>query len=415
NGTHAFRKTVILLSFDGFRADYLGRGLTPHFNQISLQGGLQAEFLSPCFPSITFPNHYSIVTGLYPEAHGIVSNEFFDPTFNESFYYKNDTLNRQSRWWGGEPIWVTAERNGQLAGVDMWPGSLAPVKDTLPTYLLPYKSRVAPRTKIDQLISWLDQPLDQRPTFLASYVPEVDSAGHTYSPDSEQVNSALALADDAVGYLQDSLAARNLTNIVNVIYVSDHGMAPVPTSQVIYLDDLLDMEQVRFITGYPLAGITPHVDEDIPVLYETLKAKSEGQRWQVYLREDIPARFHYTDNERIPPIVCIPEVGWVFFTRQDYAHTHLGVGLTDRTIGVHGYDNLDPSMRAILMAHGPDFRYGSLTAATTAEIKYKPDLDDSTLSPVAPAFIHSAFSNIELYNLMCHLLDLPANSNNGTL
>ncbi|KAJ1962051.1 hypothetical protein H4R35_007390, partial [Dimargaris xerosporica] len=218
NGTHQFQKTVILVSFDGFRADYLDRGLTPHLLDIEARGGFRAEYLIPSFPSITFPNHYTLVTGMYPETHGIIGNEFYDPALNATFYYKNDTITMKSSWWGGEPIWVTAEKHGRISAIDMWPGSLATIRGLAPTHVIPYKSGVAARTKIDQLMAWMDLPLSARPSLLATYVPEVDSMGHTYSPDSAEVNAALVIADQSVEYLLKALEARNLTHIVNVIY-----------------------------------------------------------------------------------------------------------------------------------------------------------------------------------------------------
>ncbi|KAJ1984687.1 hypothetical protein H4R34_000521 [Dimargaris verticillata] len=418
NGTHQFRKTVILVSFDGFRADYLNRGLTPHLLDIETRGGFRAEFLTPSFPSVTFPNHYTLVTGMYPEAHGIIGNEFYDPTYNDTFYYKNDAITMQSRWWGGEPIWVTAEKHGHISAIDMWPGSLAKIKGVVPTHVIPYKSGVTARSKIDQLMAWLNQPLNTRPSFLATYVPEVDSMGHTHSPDSAEVNAALATVDQGVGYLRKALEARNLTHIVNVVYVSDHGMASVPPTNILYLDELIDLDQVRWVYGYPLAGIVPKDDQAGEAIFKTLQEKSVGQHWAVYHRESIPTRFHFSNNDRIPPIVCIPEVGWTFYTRNQYDYAFLYTGEVDRVVGVHGYDNLDPTMRAIFLAYGPDFggerqvQAVPLAALSKSAIAMGPKARRSSAVRRAP---HPAFSNVEVYNLLCHLLDIPASANNGTL
>ncbi|KAJ1650752.1 hypothetical protein IWQ61_008521 [Dispira simplex] len=413
NGTHPFRKTVILVSFDGFRADYLDRGLTPHLSQVVQKGGFQAQHMTPSFPSVTFPNHYTLVTGLYPEAHGIVGNEFYDPSLNATFYYKNETINRQSGWWGGEPIWVTTVKQGLLSAVDMWPGSTALIKDVLPTYLIPYDGTVKPYTKVDQLMAWLDLPFEERPSFLATYLPEVDSAGHRASPDSVEVNAALELVDDMVGYLQEQLAHRNLTEIVNVIYVSDHGMATVTPERTIYLEDLVeDIHQFKMITGYPLAALTPSDEHDIPAIYETLKQKSDGQPWNVYLRDNIPERFHFRHSGRIAPIVCIPDVGWTFFTRREYTHSYLYSGDINKRFGVHGYDNLDPTMHAIFIAHGPDFHMGSkpLQSSTGTESH----LFGPSLSPQNQPLLHPAFANVNVYNILTKVLDLVPAPNNGT-
>ncbi|KAJ1659456.1 hypothetical protein IWQ61_001480 [Dispira simplex] len=413
NGTHPFRKTVVLVSFDGFRADYLDRGLTPHLSQVVQKGGFQAQHMTPSFPSVTFPNHYTLVTGLYPEAHGIVGNEFYDPSLNATFYYKNETINRQSGWWGGEPIWVTTVKQGLLSAVDMWPGSTALIKDVLPTYLIPYDGTVKPYTKVDQLMAWLDLPFEERPSFLATYLPEVDSAGHRASPDSVEVNAALELVDDMVGHLQEQLAQRNLTEIVNVIYVSDHGMATVTPERTIYLEDLVeDVHQFKMITGYPLAALTPSDEHDIPAIYEMLKRKSDGQPWNVYLRDNIPERFHFRHSGRIAPIVCIPDVGWTFFTRREYTHSYLYNGDINRRFGVHGYDNLDPTMHAIFIAHGPDFHMGSkpLQSSTGTESH----LFGPSLSPQNQPLLHPAFANVNVYNILTKVLDLVPAPNNGT-
>ncbi|KAJ1728326.1 hypothetical protein LPJ61_004091 [Coemansia biformis] len=359
NGTHLFRPTLVLVSLDGFRADYLGRGLTPNLVRLGRQG-LRADYMVPSFPSSTFPNHYSIVTGLYPGSHGIVSNSFYDTALNDTFVYSNSTLNLQSRWWeGGEPIWVTAERQGVKAAIDMWPGSTAAIRNTRPSYVLPFEDGVAPETKTRQLLEWLDLPLDRRPSFLAAYMPEVDHAGHAAGPDSEQVNSALQLVDGALGELWKQIATRNLTHIVNLMVVSDHGMTTaVPHKNAIYLDDIIDVSKLVGIYGWPLGGIQPKDDSDIPELFAKLKQASSGQPWKVYLRDELPQRYHYTHKTRVAPVLVIPDIHYYVTTRANdkTAGGSPGPGKGEQVIGLHGYDNQNPFMRATFVAVGPAFR-----------------------------------------------------------
>ncbi|KAJ1963748.1 hypothetical protein H4R35_007212 [Dimargaris xerosporica] len=195
-------------------------------------------------------------------------------------------------------------------------------------------------------------------------------------------------------------------------------MASVPSTNILYLDELIDLDQVRWVYGYPLAGIVPKDDQAGEVIFKTLQEKSVGQHWVVYRRENIPTRFHFSNNARIPPIVCIPEVGWAFYTRRQYDHAFLYTGEVGQVVGVHGYDNLDPTMRAIFLAYGPDFggehQMQAVPATATPQnaMVLGPKTRRFSAARRAP---HSAFSNLEVYNLLCHLLDIPASANNGTL
>ncbi|KAJ1644304.1 hypothetical protein J3B02_003326 [Coemansia erecta] len=368
NGTHWFRPTLILVSLDGFRADYLQRGISPSLVRIGKQG-LRADYMIPSFPSSTFPNHYTIVTGLYPGSHGIVNNIFYDSQLNDTFVFKDSKKNIDSRWWeGGEPIWVTAEKQGLKAGIDMWPGSTAVIKDTRPSYVVPYSNDVHPTEKTQQLLEWLDLPLDRRPAFLATYMPEVDQAAHKLGPDAKKVDEAIHMVDEALGDLWAEIGRRNLTHVVNLMVVSDHGMAASRAHKnAIYIDDIIDVSKLRGIYGWPLGGIEPLDSADVPEMFRKLKIASHGQPWKVYLRDEIPARFHYTYQTRIAPIYVIPEVPYYVTTHEtDNLHAQVAAarssGNEDRIMGVHGYDNLHPLMRATFVATGPAFRSRHQTA-----------------------------------------------------
>ncbi|KAJ2743369.1 hypothetical protein GGI20_003805 [Coemansia sp. BCRC 34301] len=365
NGTHWFQPTLILISLDGFRADYLDRGITPELLRIGRQG-LRADYMTPSFPSSTFPNHYSIATGLYPGVHGIVANVFYDSSLNDTFVYTDPKKNTASKWWeGGEPIWVTAEKQGQRAAIDMWPGSTAVIHGTKPTYLVPYSSNVAPLAKVKQLAEWLDLAQDKRPSFLAAYMPEVDSAAHQLGPDAQGVNDAVRLVDGAVGELWRQIEQRNLTHVVNLMVVSDHGMAATQAHKyAIYVDDIIDTSRLRGLYGWPLGAIQPLDNADILPMYHKLKRASKGQPWAVHLRESVPARFHYTHRSRVAPIMLIPELPYYVTTRaSDKFHAQQLRSTEEFPVtGAHGYDNLHPLMRATFLAAGPAFRSRDATA-----------------------------------------------------
>ncbi|KAJ2784000.1 hypothetical protein H4R18_001392 [Coemansia javaensis] len=465
NGTHLFRPTLILVSLDGFRADYLDRGATPNLARLG-QEGLRADYMLPSFPSSTFPNHYSIATGLYPGCHGIVSNTFHDRATNATFVYSNATVSDQPQWWeAAEPIWVTAEKQGVRAAIDMWPGSSAAIHKIRPTYVVPFSDNVPPANKTRQLLDWLDLPLDRRPALLAAYMPEVDHAGHSSGPDSAETTSAARLVDAALGELRQGIAQRNLSHIVNLMVVSDHGMAAVALHQnAIYVDDFIDVSRLVGIYGSPLGGIQPKDDRDVPDMYRKLKAASVGQPWRVYLRDEIPARFHYAHKTRVAPIFVVPDEPYYVTT---HATDRWEPSSGSRTIGMHGYDNMNPDMRATFVAYGPAFRprtepsppanstlpdaslriewaaaqlpdAGARVSDMSAEQEYL-ELVHSALveRPLAAAASyravydrlwgdahlgeavlrnarHPPFENVQLYGLMSRILGIAPAPNNGT-
>ncbi|CAG8489431.1 12728_t:CDS:2 [Dentiscutata heterogama] len=385
NGTHDFYPTVLLVSFDGFRADYLDRNLTPTLDEL-IQNGIKAEYLMPSFPSVTFPNHYTIVTGLYPESHGIVGNEFYDPDLNDDFYYTNPNKSWDSKWWGGEPIWVTAVKQGQKSGVSQWVGTSSVIQGYTPTYHYSYTPNVTIEKKVRQIMDWLDLPLDKRPTFLATYASQVDSAGHKFGPDSVGVNDSLKYVDNFAFGLWQGLVQRNLSDIVNFIIVSDHGMVQTISSNQIFLDNVFNVSKVHPLEGHPLAGIRPYNDSDINEIYLSLKEAGQNQPWQCYLREEIPDRFHFRASRRIAPIYCIPPLGWILSTHRDFGNS------TPK--GAHGYDNLEPEMRGIFLASGPVFK----------EIAVKKKTN-----------VVKGFINTEVYNIIAKILGLTPAPNNGTV
>ena len=369
------RPTVILISLDGFRYDYLEKYSAPNLHRLA-SSGVRAEALLPCFPTYTFPNHYSIVTGLYPAHHGIVANEMYDPGFDATFALSDRSAN-EGRWWGGEPIWVTADKQGQKTASVFWPGSAAPIAGMRPDHWEPFDEQVSPAERVAKILGWLDLPAEERPTLLALYFGEVDHAGHQHGPDSPQVGAAISRVDTAIGALLDGLHQLGIEDRVNIIVVSDHGMAPASPDRVIFLDDYIDLSHVRVPTRGSLLTVWPAPGEKDAVLARLQKVP----HLRVYRRENVPERWHYSGNARIAPIIAVADEGWTI-TGHEYARSH------DFRKGQHGYDNNLRSMQAIFIAHGPAFKPGT------------------NLPP---------FSNLDVYELMAYLLHVQPAPNDGTL
>lgn len=363
NGTALFAPTTILISLDGFRADFLNRGITPRLNAFIAEG-VSPVYMNPSFPSVTFPNHYTLVTGLYPESHGVVGNTFWDADLQEEFFYTNP-LAMKPKWWGGEPLWVTAENQGIRTAIHMWPGSEAHIMDVEPAFLDKFFGHELLENKVDRILELLDKPgqenelaevIDMRPQLIAAYVPNVDQDGHIYGPNSTEIRTTINNVDSMLDGLFKGLEARNLTNIVNVVVVSDHGMATV--NNLIQLEDLIDTNLIEHTDGWPLYGLHPKDPADLQRIYDTLKPASlENPNYEVYLRDkDMPERYHFSKNERIAPLWIIPKVGWAIVTKTEFDVVEAKEkDLIYHPRGLHGYDHEHPLMRAIFIARGPAF------------------------------------------------------------
>jgi predicted AlkP superfamily pyrophosphatase or phosphodiesterase len=377
------RPTVILISLDGFRYDYLDKFQPP--NLISLaRDGVQARWLIPSFPTKTFPNHYTIATGLYPQNHGIVENNIFDKDRNVTFSMANRAEVQNGRWWLGEPIWITAEKQGQKAAPLFWPGSEAEIAGTRPTYWKPYDGKMSNEARVDALLSWLDLPAAERPTFLSLYFSDVDDAGHDFSPDAVETRDAVIEVDADLGRLIDGLKTRGMLGQVNLIIVSDHGMATQNPNNVVILDELFDAGLAEKViwTG-EIVGIFPKPSNEDSI-YTTLRAKLPPQA-KVYRKAELPERLHYSNSPRIPALLVLPDEGWTLSTRKRFDETKARNRM-DRLRGGHGYDNELASMRAIFIAHGSAFKKGTV------------------IEPL---------ENIQIYNLMTRILSLTPAPNDG--
>ena len=368
---------LLLISIDGYRADYLGRGLTPTLQMLA-DTGVRAQWMQPSFPSLTFPNHYTIVTGRYPDDQGIVDNNMFDPALG-SFSLSDRKAVADGRWWEqAEPIWVDADRHGLHTATLFWPGSEAAIRGSRPDHWLAYDGKLPYHARVDQILHWLDLPPAQRPAFLTLYFEGVDSAGHDYGPDSPELNQALRRVDAALARLVAGLRQRGIYDRLNLIVLADHGMAATPLDQRIQLDELINTDHARVVSTGALSGIDPAPGYGPELERALLTAHPHMTCWK---KSQIPARFHYGHNPRVPQLVCSAQVGWLIVSRQkQLLHGEKPL------LGDHGYDNAAPQMRAMFSAHGPAFRRHA----------------------VVPAF-----PNVDVYPLMTHLLDIPAAANDG--
>ncbi|KGO70283.1 Type I phosphodiesterase/nucleotide pyrophosphatase/phosphate transferase [Penicillium italicum] len=400
NGTALFAPTTIVISLDGFRADFLHRGLTPALNSL-IANGVSPQYMNPSFPSVTFPNHFTLMTGLYPESHGIVGNTFWDPNMKDEFYYTDPTVSMQPKWWMAEPLWVTAEKQRVNTAIHMWPGSEAHIGDKEPTFLDKYNGTEVLSRKVDRILEFLDLPgledesqtTPERPQFIVAYVPNVDQDGHKFGPNSTEIRTTISEADRFVADIMTGLERRNLTEVVNIVVVSDHGMATTSTERLIQLDDLIDYDLIAHIDGWPSAGLRPKRPEDLEILQKQLEkvAPDYEHAFEFYTRDTMPERYHFSNNERIAPLWVIPKTGWAIVNRSEFdVKEALKTGKEYHPRGIHGYDHEHPLMRAIFIARGPAF-------------------------PHKPNSRVEVFQNIEVYNIVCDSLGVNPLLNNGTL
>lgn len=366
-------QTVLLISLDGFRRDLLDRDHPPALTALGADG-VVADAMIPSFPSLTFPNHYSIVTGLYPEHHGIVSNTFFDPAFNATFTITNGAAT-QDRWWGGEPIWVTAEKQGVRSASFFWVGSEASIEGVRPSIWKKYDASVTFGARVDSVLAWTRLPPAQRPRMITLYFNEPDHTEHEQGPDSPEADAAVFQVDSAIGRLVAGLRANGMYDSVNTIVVSDHGFANISQDRYVFLTDVLDTTNVRTVDRGPVWMGWSLVDDNEGLVRE-LRRLPHVQAW---LKDSIPARFHFRANRRITPVVALAETGWMI---------NVGRPVRNRNKGTHGFDNADPLMRAIFIARGPAFKSGITIPA---------------------------FPNVDVYDLIAKILGLQPAPNDGSL
>ena len=344
------RPYVLLVSLDAFRHDYLDRYRMPALDSIA-RAGIRAEALVPPFPSKTFPSHYTIATGLYPGHHGIIGNNFYDRASDRWFRVKDTAAIRDGRWYGGEPIWVAAERDGVKTAVYFWPGSEADVKGVRPTYWKHYSASVPDSQRVDESAAWLRLPGAARPHFLMLYLSDVDDTTHRYGPETAHTAVAVASLQRALARLFDSVAAMPLHDSLDVVVLSDHGMADAPSSQTIAILPLLlaagiDTSRVRLGDNGPTMSIWFGGDDALARrAVDALGTRLTHAR--AYVRGATPERWHLDGNPRGGDAIVVADLGYVVVK-----------GATDRFLdtGTHGWDPSYPEMHGIFLAAGPQVR-----------------------------------------------------------
>ncbi len=342
------KPTVIMISLDGFRSDYLDETTMPNLYSLA-SSGVRSQALVPVFPTKTFPNHYTIVTGLYPENHGMISNKIYDPETKNEFPGEGKIEAKNSIWWGGEPIWVTTRLQGQNSATLFWPGSEAEIKGKRPTYWKPYDKGMVYIDRVNQVLTWLELPVDKRPTLITLYIEDIDIAGHSYGPNSPKVKEALQSVDKVFQDLIDGLKARGIFDQVNLVITSDHGMTSLSENRIIYIDDYIDLSKVRLLEETSLVWVWPN-ESDITETYQ--KLVNAHPNFKVYRKEEIPEKYHFRNNPRIPPITVIADEGWCVITHSlttAFKRAYAGGG-------THGYDPDLPSMQGVFIAHGSAFQ-----------------------------------------------------------
>jgi predicted AlkP superfamily pyrophosphatase or phosphodiesterase len=365
---------VVLVSLDGFRYDYVKKYTAPNIAALAARGASAPDGMIPSYPSTTFPNHLALITGLYPEHHGVVANIFYDPARQQRYAYDDAAVVQDGSWYGGVPLWSLAEQNQMRAACYFWPGSEAEIAGKRPSYYLKFDPVVPNDQRIEQVLAWLRLPPAERPHFITLYMAEVDGAGHEHGPESKETADAVKLVDAEVGKLIAGLDALHLP--VDLFVLADHGMESTRGSWIT-LDQFADLSQ--FKSAGPL--IYAPTAADAEKAYQSLKGASD--KFRVYRRSEVPLNLHYDSNPRAGDPIVIASGPFSIRARAPAA------GEPDRppSLGTHGYDpRLLPGMKALFVASGPDIRAGV------------------TIEP---------FENVNLYPLIAQILGLPVGRIDG--
>lgn len=367
---------VVLVSIDGFRYDYAKLYGSPHLDAIAKDGAAALDGMLPSYPSTTFPNHYTIVTGLYPEHHGIVAMSFYDPARKERYSYNDPKADTDGSWYRGVPLWSLAEKQGMRAACFFWPGSEAEIAGERPSYYLKYDDALPDEQRVDQVVDWLKLPDGKRPHFITLYFGEVDHAGHEYGPDAPETRAAVRYVDGEIGVLRAKLEKLHLP--IDLVVVSDHGMAKEDGGWI-------DLDQYADFSGVETAGtlMYPESDADAAKLYAKLRIVSD--KFKVYRRSKMPAELNYMSDPRIGDPVVVPTGPYAI---RVHAPTDPARNRPPNK-GMHGYDpGTMPEMRAIFYAEGPDIRKG---------VRLKP------------------FENVNVYPFLAEILGLDAPATDGNV
>ncbi|MEO9600762.1 ectonucleotide pyrophosphatase/phosphodiesterase [Parasphingorhabdus sp.] len=363
---------TLLISIDGFHPDYFDRGITPHLKALAAEGIYGP--MRPSFPSKTFPNHWTLVTGKTPDHHGIVGNTMEDRARPGEIFRMST---QDPFWWDqAEPIWITAEKQGIRTATMFWPGSEVEFNGVRPTDWWPFNQRLSNDRRINAVVDWVRRPADIRPQLITLYFDTVDTAGHFFGPaPSDRLHATITAVDAEIGRLKQQL--NMLEQPVNFVITSDHGMTETSPERIIYLDKIMPREQYRLVEDGNYAGLEPLEGNEDAVRAAFLRPHDHMQCWE---RENIPAHFAYGKNPRVPSIFCLPETGWVVY--QDVPEWMTGIG------GGHGYDHRAPDMTAFFLATGPAILAGGQ-------------------QPI--------FDNVDIYSLVAKLAGIAPNDSDGDL
>lgn len=371
---------VVLVSLDGFRYDYAGKYGAKNLLAVAESGASAPGGMIPSYPTLTFPNHYTIVTGLYPEHHGIVANTFYTPGRKDGYRYTDPKESTDGSWYGGTPLWVLAEQQGMRAASFFWIASDAEIQGKRPSYYLNFDNAIPDYKRVNQVLAWLQLPPERRPHFITLYYANVDYAGHKHSPDSPEVEEAVKHVDEMIGKLRAGLAALPLP--VDLIVVSDHGEA-TPQREWTVLEKFTDLSHFQTAGDVVTTLLYPDSEAAAEKAYRELRGASD--KFVVYRRAHVPKRLHYDSNPREgDPIVVATHPLYI------RAHEALAFGDPSNTDpGQHGYDvKVSPEMKGIFYAAGPDIKSGV------------------TIEP---------FENVNVYPLIAKILGLQTGKIDGKL
>lgn len=339
---------VIMISTDGFRYDYAKKYNAENLLKYSNEG-VQAKAMIPSYPSITFPNHWTLITGLYPSHHGLIDNYFYDYEKKESYAMSDKKNAEDGNWYGGTPLWGLAEKQGMLSASLMWVGSASNAGGNRPSYYYHYHEKFSPSEKVDKVIEWLKLPMEKRPHFISLYFPEVDASGHHFGPDSRETEDAVHLVDGAIGELVQKVHDLGLQN-VNFVFVSDHGMIKVDGGSPLEIPAILfNKERFDFYNSQTLLRVYVKNPDEVKRVYKELKA-NKTEDYEVYLDKKLPKYLHFSTKDdrykRIGQILLIPNAPKIFLEKGKKS-----------SVGKHGYNpQIVPEMKATFFAWGPEFK-----------------------------------------------------------
>jgi alkaline phosphatase D len=367
-----------MISFDGFRSDYLDWYDTPNMDRF-ISKGVRAEGLIPVFVSKTFPNHYSIATGLYAENHGLIGNHFYDPLLDDEYSLSDRSKVEDPKFYEGEPIWVTAEKNNIQTASYFWVGSEAPIKNTYPTRWKRYDHDFPFDSRIDSVVNWLSMPKKQRPNLCLLYFHEPDHTGHETGPKSNETAMMVTKIDSLFGILITKLEQLPIAKNLNILVVSDHGMTEISSERTIDLSNHIETSKMKQEGSGPYSLLYDMDKNEIGNIVDKLNTVP---KISAYAKKDIPDRYHFKHHHRIKDVLVIADEGWYINNQAISSSSKIGAYIPKG--GTHGYDNQLKSMHALFIANGPAFKKG---------IKVPP------------------FENVNIYPLICHILNIDPNKN----